>query len=118
MRIASVASAFPEYYYKQELLTEALKNDWRHRLTNPDILDRLDESMQVEGRYLVEPIDYYEKLTTWDKRTTPGSSMRSNSASNLSARRSTKPASARKTSARSSSPPLPASPRPPSMRAW
>src|ERR1700728_1108995 len=65
MRIASVASAFPEYYYKQEILTEALKNDWRHRLSNPDILDRLDESMQVEGRYLVEPIDYYESLTTW-----------------------------------------------------
>ena len=65
MRIASVASAFPEYYYKQEILTEALKNDWRHRLSNPDILDRLDESMQVEGRYLVEPIDFYEGLTTW-----------------------------------------------------
>src|SRR5580698_9122174 len=65
MRIASVASAFPEYYYKQEILTEALKNDWRHRLSNPDILDRLDESMQVEGRYLVEPIDFYESLTTW-----------------------------------------------------
>src|SRR6202044_498885 len=65
MRIASVASAFPEYYYKQEILTEALKKDWRHRLSNPDILDRLDESMQVEGRYLVEPIDYYENLTTW-----------------------------------------------------
>src|SRR5271163_665209 len=65
MRIASVASAFPEYYYTQEILTEALKNDWRHRLSNPDILDRLDESMQVEGRYLVQPIDYYEKLTTW-----------------------------------------------------
>src|SRR5580692_10487523 len=65
MRIASVASAFPEYYYKQELLTEALKNDWRHRLPNPDILDRLDESMQVEGRYLVHPIDFYENLTTF-----------------------------------------------------
>src|ERR1700733_12921314 len=65
MRIASVASAFPEYYYKQEILAEALKNDSRDRLSNPDILDRLDESMQVEGRYLVEPIDYYENLTTW-----------------------------------------------------
>ena len=65
MRIAGVASAFPEHYYKQELLAEALKNDWRHRLPNPDILDRLDESMQVEGRYLVETIDYYENLKTW-----------------------------------------------------
>ncbi len=52
MRIASVASAFPEHYYDQQVLTEALKNDWRHRLPNPDILDRLDESMKVEGRYL------------------------------------------------------------------
>src|ERR1700727_3858440 len=65
MRIASVASAFPEYYYKQEILREALKNDWRHRLSNPDILDRLDESMQVEGRYLVEPVDYYLNMTSW-----------------------------------------------------
>ncbi|MGH9756250.1 MAG: type III polyketide synthase, partial [Candidatus Acidiferrales bacterium] len=65
MKIAAVASAFPEHYYKQELLTEALKHDWRHRLPNPDILDRLDESMRVEGRYLVEPIDFYLNLETW-----------------------------------------------------
>jgi alkylresorcinol/alkylpyrone synthase len=65
MRIASVASAFPEHYYDQQVLTEALKNDWRHRLPNPDILDRLDESMKVEGRYLVRTIDFYESLTTW-----------------------------------------------------
>jgi alkylresorcinol/alkylpyrone synthase len=65
MRIASVASAFPEHYYKQELLVEALKNDWRHRLPNPAILDRLDESMQVEGRYTVRPINFYENLETW-----------------------------------------------------
>ncbi|MFZ0412838.1 MAG: 3-oxoacyl-[acyl-carrier-protein] synthase III C-terminal domain-containing protein [Candidatus Acidiferrales bacterium] len=65
MKIASVASAFPEHYYDQAVLTEALKNDWRHRLPNPDILDRLDESMQVKGRYLVEPIDFYLNLTTW-----------------------------------------------------
>src|ERR1700691_4830285 len=65
MRIAGVASAFPEHYYKQELLVEALKNDWKHRLPNPEILDRLDESMQVDGRFLVETIDYYENLKTW-----------------------------------------------------
>jgi len=65
MRIASVASAFPEHYYDQQVLTEALKNDWRHRLPNPDILDRLDESMKVEGRYLCRTIDFYENLTTW-----------------------------------------------------
>ena len=65
MRIASVASAFPENYYDQQILTDALKNDWRHRLPNPDILDRLDESMKVEGRYLVHTLDFYENLTTW-----------------------------------------------------
>src|ERR1700740_2114830 len=65
MRIASVASAFPAHYYKQELLVEALKNDWRHRLPNPAILDRLDESMQVEGRYTVRPIEFYESMETF-----------------------------------------------------
>jgi alkylresorcinol/alkylpyrone synthase len=65
MRIASVASAFPEHYYDQQALTEALKEDWRHRLPNPAILDRLDESMKVEGRYLVRPIEFYTTLTTW-----------------------------------------------------
>src|SRR5580704_12866177 len=65
MRIASVGSAFPEHYYKQEVLTEALKQDWAGRLPNTGILDRLDESMQVEGRYLVEPVEYYLNMNTW-----------------------------------------------------
>lgn len=65
MRIASVASAFPKYYYKQEILVEALKNDWRHRLPNPDILGRLEESMKVDGRFLVRPIDFYLNMTKW-----------------------------------------------------
>lgn len=65
MRIASVASAFPDNYYQQGILTEALKSDWKHRLPNPAILDRLDESMKVEGRFLVRPIEFYLNLTTF-----------------------------------------------------
>ncbi|MGC2420299.1 MAG: 3-oxoacyl-[acyl-carrier-protein] synthase III C-terminal domain-containing protein [Candidatus Acidiferrales bacterium] len=65
MRIAGVASAFPKRYFKQEVLVEALKNYWRERLPNPDILDRLNESMKVEGRFLVEPISFYENMQTW-----------------------------------------------------
>jgi alkylresorcinol/alkylpyrone synthase len=65
MRIAGVASAFPKHYYKQEVLVEALKNDWRRRLPNPDILDRLEESMKVDGRFLVRPIDFYESMEKW-----------------------------------------------------
>jgi len=50
MRIASVASAFPKHYYKHDVVVEALKKEWRKRLPNADILDRLDGSMRVEGR--------------------------------------------------------------------
>jgi alkylresorcinol/alkylpyrone synthase len=65
MRIAGVASAYPKHYYSQQILVEALKNLWRNELPNPDILNRLEESMKVDGRYLVQPIDFYENLTTW-----------------------------------------------------
>jgi alkylresorcinol/alkylpyrone synthase len=65
MRIASVASAFPKHYYKQEVVVEALKKQWRKSLPNADILDRLDESMKVEGRYAVETIEFYESMQTW-----------------------------------------------------
>ena len=65
MRIASVASAFPKNYYKQEVLVEALKKQWTKSLPNVDILDRLDESMKVEGRYAVESIEFYENMETW-----------------------------------------------------
>jgi len=65
MRIAGVGSAFPKHYYKQEVLVEALKNDWRHRLPNPDILDRLDDSMKVDGRFTAHPISFYEGMHTW-----------------------------------------------------
>jgi len=65
MRIAGVGSAFPKHYYSQQILVEALKNYWRHKLPNPDILNRLEESMKVDGRYLVKPIDFYENMTSW-----------------------------------------------------
>jgi len=65
MRIASVASAFPENYFEQEVLVAALKNEWQRRLPNSDILDRLDESMQVDGRFVLRPIEFYESMTTW-----------------------------------------------------
>ena len=66
MRIASVASAFPEHYHKQEVLVGALKNYWIGQLANPGILDRLDESMKVDGRYTVRPLSYYHTgMETW-----------------------------------------------------
>jgi alkylresorcinol/alkylpyrone synthase len=65
MRIAGVGSAFPKRYFKQEVITAALKNYYREQLPNPDILDRLDESMKVDGRFLVRPIEFYENMQTW-----------------------------------------------------
>ena len=65
MRIASVASAIPKHYYRQEELVTALKDYWCHRLPNPEILDRLDESMKVDGRYTARPIEFYLNMKTW-----------------------------------------------------
>ncbi len=65
MRIAGVGSAFPKHYYDQELLVAALKNYWRDRLPNRDILDRLDDSMKVDGRYTARPIEFYENMQSW-----------------------------------------------------
>lgn len=66
-RIAGIGSAFPEHYYKQEALVAGLKKVWQHRLPNVDILDRLDESMKVDGRYTARPIEFYQQFDTWGK---------------------------------------------------
>lgn len=65
MKIAGVGSAFPKHYYEQDLLVAGLKNYWRDRLPNPDILDRLEGSMKVDGRYTARPIEFYENMNTW-----------------------------------------------------
>lgn len=64
-KIAGVGSAFPKRYFKQEVITGALKNYYRGRLPNVDILDKLDESMKVDGRFLARPIEFYETMQTW-----------------------------------------------------
>lgn len=66
MRIAGVASAFPKYYHKQEVLVGALKNYWKDKLPQPGILDRLDESMKVDSRFTARPLDFYHnEMQTW-----------------------------------------------------
>jgi len=66
MRIAGVGSAFPKYYHKQETLVGALKAYWHDKLPQPGILDRLDESMKVDSRFTVRPLDFYHnEMQTW-----------------------------------------------------
>jgi alkylresorcinol/alkylpyrone synthase len=64
-KIASVASAFPQHYYRQEVLTAELKKIWRGKLDNPKLLDRVHSHAGVEGRYLALPAESYEHLHTF-----------------------------------------------------
>ncbi len=65
MKIAGVATAFPEHYYKQEELLAALKRHWGHRLEEPAVLERLHHRLRVDGRHLALPIEAYDDLRTW-----------------------------------------------------
>src|SRR5579863_6066296 len=60
MRICGVASAFPENYYSQDVIREALKSRWSDKLERPQILDRLYRKVEVQGRCLVLPSTTYE----------------------------------------------------------
>ena len=48
MRIASVASAFPQNYYTQPQIASALKRHWAGEIDNPKVLDRLLSRVAVE----------------------------------------------------------------------
>jgi alkylresorcinol/alkylpyrone synthase len=65
MRIVSVASAFPEHYYSQQALLEALEAYWGERIENANVLRRLHRHVEVDGRYLALPKEQYAKLKTW-----------------------------------------------------
>jgi len=52
MRISNVASVFPERYYPQAFLSEALKKIWHGKLGHPELLDRLHSRSGIDGRYL------------------------------------------------------------------
>jgi alkylresorcinol/alkylpyrone synthase len=65
MRIAAVATAFPEHYYAQDELLLALKRQWGDRLGNVAVLDRLHRRLGVEGRHLALPLEQYGAVSTW-----------------------------------------------------
>ena len=62
MRIAGVASAFPQNYYPQSEIAAALKRHWSNQLDRPEVLDRILARVGVDGRYLALPIDRYDDL--------------------------------------------------------
>jgi alkylresorcinol/alkylpyrone synthase len=65
MQILSAASAFPNYYYSQDVLCRALEEYWGDKLGNSALMRRLQRHTGVEGRYLSLPLHAYTKLATW-----------------------------------------------------
>ncbi len=65
MKIAGVASAFPEHYYSQEVLAAAAQEFWGERLEVPNLAKRLFERCGVEGRHLTLPLEAYPMLGSW-----------------------------------------------------
>jgi alkylresorcinol/alkylpyrone synthase len=65
MQILSAASAFPKYYYSQDVLCRALEEYWGDKLENPALMRRLQHRTGVEGRFLSLPLQAYTKLATW-----------------------------------------------------
>ena len=68
MRIAGVASAFPQNYYSQAEIAAALKRHWLAELDNPEVLDRMLARVGVDGRHLALAIDRYDDLTDWGEK--------------------------------------------------
>lgn len=67
MKIASAASAFPENVYDQQTITAALQEQWKAKLENPEVLERLHSRCGVERRHLTLPIEEYIHVDTWGK---------------------------------------------------
>ncbi len=65
MQILSAASAFPKYYYSQDVLCSALEEYWGDKLENPALMRRLQRHSGVEGRYLSLPLHAYTKPAKW-----------------------------------------------------
>jgi hypothetical protein len=59
VRIASVASAMPEYRFPQEVITAAFKGYWNTKLQEPEKLDWLHSRVGVDFRHLAFPLDRY-----------------------------------------------------------
>ena len=57
MRIAAVATAFPDNYYAQDELPLTLRRQGGDRLGNVEVLERLHRRLGVAGRHLALPVE-------------------------------------------------------------
>ena len=62
MKIAAVGAGFPDHYFDQETLVEALRSRWRGHYFNEERLERLHRNVLVGGRHLALALEEYDAL--------------------------------------------------------
>ncbi len=67
MRIASTSTAFPQHYYRQQEVVDALKLYWGQDPLTAAALERLHSRTGVDGRYFARELAEYAALDTWGK---------------------------------------------------
>jgi alkylresorcinol/alkylpyrone synthase len=67
MRIVNTATAFPDYYFTQREVVDALKSHWDRGAECAPIIERLFFRTGVEGRHYCRPLIDYQDLDTWGK---------------------------------------------------
>jgi len=67
MRILSVGTAYPPYRYPQNVISEALRDRWAHKMEEPRLLTRLHANCGVDFRNIVFPLEHYPELNTFRK---------------------------------------------------
>lgn len=66
--ITAVAHAFPDHYYPQEVLFEALRMHWSKGHSNLSRLEQIHHSVGVNGRHLALSIEEYESLQGFEAK--------------------------------------------------
>jgi alkylresorcinol/alkylpyrone synthase len=68
VRVAGTAVALPPHYARQDEILALLQTAWSGDHFNPDRLEQMHRSTQVQGRYLALPLHQYFTLDTFAKR--------------------------------------------------
>ncbi len=66
--IVAAASAFPDYYYRQEEITAAIQKLWAGRPSSLERLESFHKNMQIDGRYLALPLEEYLRPSGFRER--------------------------------------------------
>jgi len=65
--LRSIGRALPTNYYAQEILTNALWNEWSGKIEDSARFQRVHRSVGVRGRHLALPMEEYRGLDSFEK---------------------------------------------------